>query len=117
MTAAPDPKDFTVRALTRQPGRTVMHNTSRRQARVWTTANEWCVEFAGVTSRHPRCLIAHDPGWICPWPIAACFNGNVEHLRYCHGWHAPRAVVAAASLLLAADMKPITIGKERKRPR
>lgn len=77
--------------------------SNHTQATVVRVGALWQVTFMGVSSRYPTCVCVDRI--ICAWPNAECYRGTegVKHIgRQCHGWHAPRATVAATALLIAA---------------
>ena len=91
------PKPADVRVMKRQDGGAVVtHHQTAQQAVVSRHGDVWRIMFRGVPMEFPACREHHD---ICPWPVPECYS-SAKHLReQCHDWHAPRAVVAAASLL------------------
>lgn len=84
----------------------VTHVRTAQQAVVSRHGDFWRVTSGGAAAEYPACPDHHD---ICPWPCPECYS-SARHIReQCHGWHAPRAVVVAAGLLVTAAAR-ITAG-------
>jgi hypothetical protein len=88
---------------------TISNVTTGQTAYVKREGAEWVIIHSGVSSRHTACEREHSrtAEFICSWPTADCINEPVGHMgRKCHGWHTPKAVVAAAQLTMQVSSLP-----------
>lgn len=44
-----------------------------------------------------------EPHVVCPEPTPDCWKNSKHFIAQCHGWHAPRVIIAAAEMVRAAD--------------